>query len=207
MSLSGRTSQVEQPTSAVTSAERPTKRGRQRPRHRHRIILISVLAFVLFAAGLTFSLGLKPAGPTIPTGPHSELAAYPRTTASSTDSSPSVLVRAVAFSGESASGAQRYLPGPEPSPSSHQNPRSLTVNNKGGHPTTHVAFTQAVAERWDAPANSNFQKDTAIVFGVRVIAVPIVEPQNTVFENVEPPIEAFGGSLSAAEAHQFASSL
>lgn len=115
---------------------------------------------------------------THPTERDPALAAHPRTPASSTNSAHS-----------------------------RHDVRSATVNNKGGHPTIHLAFTQVGAQRWDALANSHSQKGTAIILGVRVIAVPVVEPQNSVFDNFGPEMEIFGGSLIAAAAHQFASYL
>jgi hypothetical protein len=272
MTLRGRTPMVDRPTSAVGAADPLIKMARHRTRY--RTVLISALAFVLLAAGLTFSFGLKSDGavsPTVtnlqvrtvalasgdavtvrpvlcviptyspssgghlaslpaicpglsrvndvtqftsgngysanPTEPDPALAAYPSTPASLTDSAHSVPISAVTFSGKSVSGAERHLLGPEQSALSHHEVKSPTVNNKNGHPTIHIAFTQVAAQRWDVLTSSNFHKDTAIIFGVRVISVPIVEPQGTAFENPGPELEIVGGSLIAAEAHQFASSL
>jgi len=157
--------------------------------------LISALAFVLLASGLilSFGLGLKSDGPASPGAANS----HART----------VVLVSVTLSGKSVSGAERHLVGPKSLALSHHDSSSTTVTNKDRHPATHIAFTQVGAQRWDALASSNFHKDTAIIFGVRAVSVPIVEPQNTAFEKFGPEIEIFGDSLSAAEAHQFASSL
>jgi hypothetical protein len=274
MTLTGRTSLVDRSRSSVGAVQPLTRLAHQYQRKRYRTVLISALAFVLLAAGLIFSFGLKLDGPASPTAknlqartvalvsgdavtvrhvlcvtpayspssrdlsaslpdicpvqyrvndvtqftsdngystnpiqPAPALPAYPSTLASSTNSAHSVLISAVTLSGKSVSVAAHHLRGSEKLALSHHELKSATANNKDGHPTIHIAFTQVDAERWDALAGSNFHKDIAIISGVRVISVPIVEPQNTSFENFGPKLDTFEGSLIAAEAHQFASSL
>jgi hypothetical protein len=105
----------------------------------------------------------------------------------------------VSLWGKSVGGAERYLLGPEHLVLSHHEVKLVAVTHKNGHPTINVAFTQVGAERWDVL--------TTIIFGVRDISVPIIEPQDTASRNFDRQLEIVGGSLIAAEAHQFASSL
>jgi hypothetical protein len=217
MTLTARTSLVDRPT-PVGAAEPLLEMVRQHQRKRCRTVLIPALTLVLLAAGLIFSFGLKADGAASSTATNLQdrtvalvsgysVTAGPSSTTSSTDSSHPVFIGAVSLSSKSLSDAAHYLLGQVNPAASHHDLKSATVNNKGGHPTTHAAFTQVGTERWDVRASSNFHKDDAIILGVRVISVPVVEPQNTGLENPTPPLETLGGSLIAAEAHQFASSL
>jgi hypothetical protein len=217
MTLTARTSLVDRPT-PVGAAEPLIKMARQHQRKRCRTVLIPALTLVLLAAGLIFSFGLKADGAASSTATNLQdrtvalVSGYsvtvgPNSTASSTGSAHPVLIGAVSLSSKSLSDAAHYLLGPLNSAASHHDLKSVTVNNKGGHSATHAAFTQVGTERWDVRASSNFHKDTAIILGVRVISVTVVAPPNTGLENFTPALETLGGSLIAAETHQFSSSL
>ena len=68
-------------------------------------------------------------------------------------------------------------------------------------------FTQAGAERWDAADSGELHRDVTFPVGDHVPSDPTLEPTNTSLTTFDGKVQILTGNLSAARAHQFASSL
>ncbi len=134
--------------------------------------------------------------------PDPALAAYPSALTTGTHVAHSNLVDTLAGTSGTAT---HYLVGPNVITPAHHNAKHVTTKN--GSSTVHIVFTQAGAERWDSAASANFHKDAASIVGEYVLSDPIIEPTNASFTTFDPKVQNFFGNLSAAQAHQFASSL
>ena len=90
---------------------------------------------------------------------------------------------------------------------SHHNAKPANVPTKNGPPTVHIVFTQAGAERWDAADSGELHRDVTFPVGDHVPSDPTLEPTNTSLTTFDGKVQILTGNLSAARAHQFASSL
>jgi SecDF, P1 head subdomain len=136
--------------------------------------------------------------------PDPALAAFPSTLTEGTNAAHSSLLDSLA--GKSGTPT-RYLLGPRVNTLSHHNAKPANVTTKNGPSIVHIVFTQAGAERWDAVASANLHKVVAFIFGDDALSDPIIEPTNTCFTTFDEKVQIFFGNLSAAQAHQFASTL
>ena len=101
----------------------------------------------------------------------------------------------------------RYLLSPNVITLSHHNAKPTNGTTKNGASTVHIVFTQAGAERWDTAASANCHKYVACVLGDHVLSDPIIEPTNDSITTFDSKVQILFTNLSAARAHQFASSL
>jgi preprotein translocase subunit SecD len=169
------------------------RRGSERSCGRRRLTVVWAVTFALLVASALVSLSPTPGGFRAPTagaaGVH-------------TSSVSAVADRVPA--GKPAT-APRYLLGPSVITPTHHDAKHVTSKNSSS--TVHIVFTQAGAERWDAVTSANLLKDATLTFGDHVPSDPIVEPTNYSFSTFDGKVQISFGNLSAAQAHQYASSL
>jgi preprotein translocase subunit SecD len=173
------------------------RRNKNRACTRRRLSVASAVTFVLLVTSALVSLSPTPSGIRTP-------AAGAAAFTAGTNAAHSSLLDSLA--GKSGT-ATRYLLGPSAITPSHHKAKPANVTTKNGSPTVHIVFTQAGAERWDAVASANFHKDVAFIVGDHDLSDPIIEPTNSSFTTFDGKVQILFGNLSAAQAHQFASSL
>lgn len=132
------------------------------------------------------------------------LVAYPSTLTAGANAGHSTLVHSLVGKPGTAT---RHLVGPHVVTMSHRDAKPANVTTKNGSSTVHIVFTQAGAERWDTVPSANFLIDVAFLLGYHVLSDPTIEPTNTSFTTLDGKVQILFGNLSAAQAHQFASSL
>jgi len=170
---------------------------------RRRFSLTSAVMFVLLAACALVCLSPTVRGST-PAAGAAGLHRSPGVVADRASAHSDSLDTGVEGPGSSTNSSPL---GPHAHAASHHSVKPTNGTTKNGASSVHIVFTQAGAERWDALVGASFFKDVRSSLGERAPPDPTVEATNTSVTTVDSKVQISFGNLSAARAHQFASSL